>query len=296
VRIIVEKNVMVSMHDGVALATDIYRPEGGDPFPTLVRRTPYDKEDLREFTEPGIMRAVQAGYAVVVQDTRGCGLSEGTFHPFASEASDGAETIAWAAGQSWSTGMIGTIGDSYLGMTQWHAATASPPALRAMAPSLAVADYYQGWVYQGGAFSLGFSLIWALHHLAPAEIRRRMARGAATAEDLDALVSAIDDTTGLYSRLPPMDMPELRAVAPYYREWLAHPSYDEHWRALSPRERIGAIGVPAFHVAGWYDLFLGGTLSGYSSLREHGGTAMARVAQRLLIGPWTHGWLDGAYP
>jgi predicted acyl esterase len=40
--ILIEKNVMVPMRDGVQLATDIYRLEGAPPTPVLVVRIPYN--------------------------------------------------------------------------------------------------------------------------------------------------------------------------------------------------------------------------------------------------------------
>ena len=38
--IIVEKNVKVAMRDGVELATDVYRPQGAEPLPAILQRTP----------------------------------------------------------------------------------------------------------------------------------------------------------------------------------------------------------------------------------------------------------------
>ena len=48
---IISKNVMVEMRDGVRLATDIYKPSdnNGDPidqkFPAILARTSYDKSN-----------------------------------------------------------------------------------------------------------------------------------------------------------------------------------------------------------------------------------------------------------
>src|SRR5205807_6992555 len=39
----VERDIMIRARDGVALATDVYLPEGSGPFPVLLERTPYDK-------------------------------------------------------------------------------------------------------------------------------------------------------------------------------------------------------------------------------------------------------------
>jgi predicted acyl esterase len=53
-----ERNVMVTMPDGVRLATDIYRPaQNGVPiegrFPAVVERTPYNKDGFL----PAVTRA-----------------------------------------------------------------------------------------------------------------------------------------------------------------------------------------------------------------------------------------------
>src|SRR2546427_6582763 len=59
--IIVEKNVMVPMRDGVPLATDIYRPAGAGPYPVVLIRTPYGSETA-DFAKRG-KYYVEHGYA-----------------------------------------------------------------------------------------------------------------------------------------------------------------------------------------------------------------------------------------
>src|SRR5438105_10840315 len=70
-------NVMVAARDGVRLATDLYFPAGGGPSPTVVARTPYNKNSpqVAKIVEPWNAR----GYAVAVQDVRGRGDSDGEF-------------------------------------------------------------------------------------------------------------------------------------------------------------------------------------------------------------------------
>jgi putative CocE/NonD family hydrolase len=295
-RISIEKNLMVPMRDGVLLATDVYRSDQPGPFPVLLTRLPYNKDGQLLSGYFDVMRAVQAGYVVVAQDTRGRWASDGEFNPFFDEARDGADTIAWAAAQPWSTGAVGMIGGSYYGATQWTAATEAPEALRAIAPFVTTDQYYDGWAYQGGAFQLGFNLHWTLMALASAEVTRRMAAGAAGSGDFAALVAALDDHDATYRRLPLLGLPELAGLAPYYDDWLRHPSYDDYWRATAPRESRGQITVPALNVGGWYDLFLKGTLANYTGMKASGGSDAARRYQRLVIGPWAHGPMDGWFP
>ena len=100
----------------------------GSDVLTLVYRTPYNR---RESPERGRMfeRAVERGYAVVVQDVRGRYGSDGEFRPYQQEGKDGYDTIEWAAAQPWSDGRVGSFGLSYPGAVQWLAAIESPPHL-----------------------------------------------------------------------------------------------------------------------------------------------------------------------
>jgi len=89
---------MVAMTDGTRLATDIYLPAGEGPFPTLLLRTPYNKQQGTGIGAEGTRR----GYAVVVQDTRGRNASEGAGLPFEGEGwwdgrRDGRDTVEWIA-------------------------------------------------------------------------------------------------------------------------------------------------------------------------------------------------------
>lgn len=296
-RIIIDKNVQVPMRDGVALATDIYRPDTEQALPVLVQRLPYNKElpALLSFALD-VQRAARSGYAVVVQDTRGRFASEGEFNPFMDEAEDGADTVQWAAEQAWSNGQVGMVGGSYFGATQWLAATQAPEALKAIAPFVTAADYHEGWAYQGGAFELGFNLNWTLTSLGLGELQRRIGAGKATMQDMFALINAVDNNADLYQRIPLNDMPALEGIAKYYFDWLAHPDYDDYWRKIAPKEYYEQITAPALNMGGWYDLFLGGTIANYMGMKEHGASEAARKHQRLIIGPWSHGVVTGAFP
>ena len=83
---------------------------------------------------------------LVVQDTRGRFSSEGDFYPFIHEANDGYDTIEWAAALPWSNGLVGTVGQSYLGLVQYYAAPTRPPHLKAMCPVSGPVTYFQNCV------------------------------------------------------------------------------------------------------------------------------------------------------
>jgi hypothetical protein len=274
-RVRFERNVDVPMRDGTILRADLFLPDAGGPFPALVQRTPYNKAYLPVVYNLDPFRAAAAGYAVLNQDTRGRFASDGDFHPFRDEGRDGYDTVEWAAAQPWCDGEIGMLGASYVGANQLHAAIERPPHLRAIAPWITAGDYHEGWTYQGGAFCLGFNLNWTLSRLAPDVLRRR---GAAT----DAVVDALDDIAATYRRLPLTNVPELRECSPFYFDWLDHPDDGPYWAALRIADHYERIGLPAFHLGAWYDIFITGTLANYAGLRRNG------AYQKLIVGPWIH--------
>jgi uncharacterized protein len=288
--IVIEKNVMVPMRDGVRLATDVYRLDGTPPAPALVTRTPYDKEHtVRGSTTFDILRAVQAGYAVVIQDVRGRYASEAAFNPHFQESHDGADTIAWAAAQSWSCGVVGGFGGSYLGCTQWLAAREQLPAFRALAPAVNPADMYDGMGYQGGVKVL-HDLRWVAADIIPGELRRRVTRGEAA-----PAVGAPINLDSIFSELPLGSHPLIQEAAAFYSEWLAHATADAYWRPISAPQWYEQVTTPAFNIGGWYDAFLWSALQHYRGMRQRGATDHARRNQRLIIGPWSHGNFSGSF-
>ncbi len=119
------------MRDGVRLAANVFLPAGRGPFPVIVTRTPYIKDNERYLSRESWGRYVDAGFAFVVQDTRGRGRSEGHYEAFVDDMEDGYDTIEWIAAQPWSNGRVGITGGSAMGITGNLAAIANPPHLTA---------------------------------------------------------------------------------------------------------------------------------------------------------------------
>ncbi len=288
-RLIFERNLEVPMRDGCVLRADLYRPDTSEKLPVLLNRTPYNKAVPMVYgLVLDAMRAAEAGYNVLVQDCRGRFASDGTFTCFVDEARDGYDTIEWAARQPWSNGKIGTYGASYMGVTQWLAATLAPPHLCAMAPAITASNYHDGWTYQGGAFALFFNVSWTMAALAPPRLMRERGDDPELSRELGATIGGIDSMREHMKVLPLRDFPMFRRGAPYFFDWLAHPAYDLYWRALSIEENHARINVPALNLGGWYDIFQGGTIRNYSGMRSRGATDVARSGQRLVMGPWNH--------
>ncbi|HEY2508359.1 MAG TPA: CocE/NonD family hydrolase, partial [Streptosporangiaceae bacterium] len=274
----------IPMRDGTVLRAVIYRRAERGSFPVLLVRSPYGEQMLRGAP---VLPAIDAGFAVVLQHCRGTGTSDGDFTPFEAEADDGIDTIEWCARQEWSDGRIAMWGMSYLGMVQFAAAVRAPAALRSLAPIVTPADYHWGLAYRQGAFQLGQLLGWYSMKSA-----QTLGYRAGAGEDVGAELAALRDLTAdfaaSYRHLPLRDMPAVSAIIPGWRRWLEHEQRDAYWQGLSYAAARHKISTPAVNVGGWFDLFLGGTLSNYQALRQQAATDRARRNQWLVIGPWTH--------
>ena len=272
--VIFDRDVAVTMRDGVILKADIYRPKAEGKFPVLLTRTPYDKQDERETC----VEAAERGYVAIAQDVRGRYESDGEWYPFQHESADGYDTVEWAAALPYSNGKVGMFGSSYVGATQLLAAIAHPPHLAGISPGETASNYHDGWAYQGGAFEQWMNESWTAR-LSWDTLDRRLRK----------------ETNALHwvEKLPlnsfPVQMPAPQDnLAPYFYDWLAHPSYDDFWKQWSIEDYFEQINIPAFHTGAWYDIFLRGTLRNYLGLLAHAGSVDARHEQRLLIGVGGH--------
>jgi putative CocE/NonD family hydrolase len=300
-QIMIERDVMVPMRDGIRLATDIYRPVTDKPVPALVVRLPYGKATANMLADgrnlPPVITLAEAGYAAVWQDSRGSGNSEGYFTALQDETRDGEDLLQWLADQPWCSGKFGTYGRSYLGFTQWSLAAGKVDGkLLAMVPSYTSADHYAGaFHHEGGLFSLICTTAWSLN-MSMMLLARPSARENGSPPDMRPLQQAAAEGMRYYQRLPPSDRPELRAGAPWYATWFDHPDRDAFWHEINPSEHYHTMTTPSLNVGGWFDIFIHQTLTAYRTLRERGASEAARSGQRLLIGPWSHGVLTGVFP
>ena len=287
-KVIFERNIDVPMRDGCVLKADLFRPDSPDKLPVLLNRTPYDKKFPQiSYNTLDAIRAAQRGYNVVFVDCRGRFESPGTFTCFVDEPRDGYDTIEYVARQPWADGQVGSFGASYMGATQWLAATQVPPSLKAMVPSITASDYHDGWTYQGGAFSLFFNVSWLMSNLALARLMREREESAEARKELAAIMGTMDNMRERMDFMPLRDYPLFRAGAPYFFDWLEHPYYDEYWRKLCIEEYHAKINVPMLNVGGWYDIFQGGSVRNYVGMKARGANDAARMP-RLVMGPWYH--------
>ncbi len=268
-RIIFEYDVRVPMRDGIALSADVYRPNTTERVPIILIRTPYDNG-----TAPNVAAGKKwaaRGYALVVQDVRGRGESDGTFYPLVTEANDGYDTIEWLAKAPWSNGKVGMMGGSYLGWVQTYAATKKPPALKALIPTVTPPDPDRNFPNQFGAYG-------------PATLSWLAAISGKTMQDISE-----HDLRGVYGHLPIYEADRLlgrRLQA--WRDWLDHPTRDDYWKAQSYQAGLTDVTIPMLHVSGWYDDVLVGTTENFVNLTSQTVDPAVRQNQFMLVGPWGH--------
>jgi putative CocE/NonD family hydrolase len=298
--VVVERNVMVAMRDGIRLACDVYRPARNGQaiagaFPVILERTPYDKSavsrseiSLRALRMPRRREEVAAffaqhGYVVIYQDCRGRYASEGVFRKYLDEAADGYDTCAWIVQQPWCNGRIGTMGLSYAAHTQAALASLNPPGLAAMfIDSGGFSNAFQSGIRQGGAFELK-QATWAYNQAlkSPSVMADPQRRAALEAVDLKAWFADMPWRPG-HSPV---------SAAPEYEDYLfeqwTHGAFDDYWAqpgiyAAGAYEQFA--DVPQVHMSSWYDPYSRTATENYTGLvgRKQGPV-------RLILGPWTHG-------
>ena len=297
----VTANVPVTMADGTVLRADVNFPTNTDgspaegPFPVILTQTPYGKSGGSFSDGGGANRyLVTRGYLHVVADVRGTGGSEGSFGLFDPiQAQDGATLVRWAAALPHSSGKVGLLGLSYLGINQFFTAAALGPnsPVKAIFPIVAGHDLYRDAAFRGGLIEAEFG---------PAYMGL-----TAAANTVNPLIEHRSDPTALPGTLPG----HVAGVATFQGASIAgiatggDLAYDEaYWQERNPGrllDRIVANDIAVFLVGGWRDLFQRGAPLNYSGLQNAAAgrpvwapmTSDQSVSGRyqLLMGPWYHG-------
>ena len=180
VDVVLEKDVPVTMRDGVTIYVDVFRPAGAGKVPVLIAWSPYGKSGgtaphvtelytmlgmdnailsgLAKFEAPDPAYWCAHGYAVCNPDPRGIAMSEGDCAMFGrQEGQDCYDLIEWLAVQDWCNTKVAMSGTSYLAISQWFTAAEQPPHLAAINPEEGFSDVYRDLVYRGGMPDFGFA-------------------------------------------------------------------------------------------------------------------------------------------
>lgn len=278
----VTTDVPIEMRDGTTLYADVYVPTdlGGDPLPTVLMRTPYDKRTPK--AELDIPSYVDRGYAVVIQDTRGRYASEGTHYHGRYEVEDGYDTLEWIAHQVWSNGRIGMTGLSYPAAVQCAAAISGSPYLASLFHVKAPSNYYLEGCRRGGN---------TLNYLMTGRFTWSCTSREATADATlaKAIQEDFEELPTWLARLPLrkgrtpfapfgdteqffLDMQNQTEMSDFWTQhplWMTEEFVDEF------------VDTAALFVGGWYDLYREDKFFPLLAGNKRGPI-------RLLMGPWGH--------
>ncbi len=294
-----KREVHIPMRDGVELFTAIYTPKelAGEAAPILLKRTPYSiapyGAEMPEHLGPSRALA-RDRYIFAYQDVRGRFMSGGEWvnvRPHRpdkrgpaeiDESSDTFDTVAWlVANVPGNNGRVGQWGISYPGFYAAAGMIDHHPALVAVSPQAPIADWYFDDFFHHGAFFLphffNFFVNFGRPQERPAkEWGERFDHGT---KDGYAFFEALGSLANVDSRY-------FKGEVPFWREVIAHPSYDDFWRARNILPHLKNVAPAVMVVGGWYDAEdLHGPLSIYRSIEEKN----PGVANHLVMGPWQHG-------
>lgn len=180
VDVVLDKDVPVTLRDGVTIHVDVFRPAGTEQVPVIVAWSPYGKgqgtsasvmgifgmvgldngtvSGLEKFEGPDPAYWCARGYAVCNPDIRGVAESEGDSVIWdRQEGRDAYDLVEWLAEQDWCSGKVAMSGTSYLAVSQWFTAAEQPPHLAAINPWEGVSDVYRDLVMRGGMPDTGFA-------------------------------------------------------------------------------------------------------------------------------------------
>lgn len=180
VDVVLDKDVPVTLRDGVTIHVDVFRPAGTEQVPVIVAWSPYGKgqgtsasvmgifglvgldngtvSGLEKFEGPDPAYWCARGYAICNPDIRGVAESEGDSVIWdRQEGRDAHDLVEWLAEQDWCSGKVAMSGTSYLAVSQWFTAAEQPPHLAAINPWEGVSDVYRDLVMRGGMPDTGFA-------------------------------------------------------------------------------------------------------------------------------------------
>lgn len=295
-----KKEVMIPMRDGIRLFTAIYMPKDTTrTYPVLLKRTPYScnpygvDKMVNAFQN---MYLAKAGYIWVFQDVRGKYMSEGDFvdvrplnteksRTAADEATDTYDTVDWLTKNlETNNGKVGVYGISYPGFYATMAILAKHPAIKAVSPQAPVTDWFVGddFHHNGALFlmdAFSFYSGFGLPRPKPTMQGQPGFSDWKTPDNYDFYLKA--------GALPNYNKKYLKGGVPFWNDLMAHPNYDDWWKARTPRPHLRNITPAVLTVGGLFDAEdCWGAWNTYKSIEKQNA---ADAGNRIVMGPWVHG-------
>ena len=249
-------DVRVKMSDGVHLSADVYLPDSTGKFPVILIRTPYNKSGLTKIGE----HFAKTGYAVLIQDVRGQGKSEGQFMPFTFEKQDGLETLNWLDLQPWCNGEVGLWGVSYLAYNGFMVLPYQHKSIKTFV-SISGFSEMDKFLGTGGAFYLQAHLTWFMTRVG--------GRKLPPAEAMSKFMDRIFRTTPLSTffqgggKDTEVTQPKFQDISGEFHK----------------------VNIPVLHLTGWHDYLYRSTLGSHQRIKDQ---HKDKVFQKLIVGPWYH--------
>lgn len=223
---------------------------------------------------PTLPRLLRHGYVVAAAAVRGSGASSGRYEGLFSEAEtqDAVELIEWFAEQPFCDGNIGMFGGSYLGITQYMAASKAPEALKAIFPDVAALDMYET-IHPGAVFRKDMLAHWAG---LTAQLDRSIPPAPVDDDTDKALMAA-----AITDHADNWEVMSEYSAGPFRDHDVPSLSWREHG-PIGYLEEINAAGVPIYHSNGWFDVFAMDAVLWFANYEG---------PQRLVMGDWSHAQL-----
>jgi hypothetical protein len=285
---------MIPMRDGVHLHTLVFSPKSRiEALPFLIERSPYGWDSIAVRINAGMSELARDGYFLVFQDIRGRYQSEGQFvlqRPVRNtkddrsidEGTDTYDTIDWLLKNiSGNNGRAGIMGISYGGWLTEMALIEPHPALKAASEQASPADMFLGDdFHHNGAFRLSYGFEYAA-----------MMETGKTNKTFEFQQF---DTYDWYLKLGPLREANARyfdGQRPTWNNFIAHPNYDDFWKAQAVQRIVRSVKVPNLNVGGWFDQE---DFAGPWRIFAASETPESRQYNYLVEGPWNHGgWSSG---
>ncbi len=203
-------------------------------------------------------------------------------------------------------GRIGMFGASALGYNQYQAAAArkinpNEPGLKCLVPIVATQEFYRSTGFQNGVFR---------DRLVNGWLKGQIFTG--TDDNLNEIDNDIDNNmhSATDYGLPNKFVAAANAIdhfasvrylggpAGYYPNSIGRRDMDATHAPINAQgfgdingtvNRYTNMEVPAYHLTGWWDIFIDGQIETWNLMKQHlDPTKRSKYLQKLVIGPWAH--------
>lgn len=321
------QQLMLAARDGTRLETFVFLPEGDGPFPTLITQTIYglpispigghglqtlvptsadlagdaeddDEDDATdaEAIAQGWPAITSAGYALVIQNTRGRFGSEGLDRSWRDDGTDGYDLVEWVNAQGWSNGRIGVFGDSATGLSALMTAAEQPPSLDAVFVQNAPGDIFGTDLFpRDGSPKIETLLVQGASIAFDTSDSHRALMGLsdgtagslleAASGYLEALLRGLEDPTAseAWMALPLADDAPFGRLMPFWDTLTDAAELEDYRQDVN---LLGEIGVPTSVVTMWQDVFHESAMDLFLDLQERG------IPRELLVLNGSHYEID----